>query len=196
MRKENTYHHGDLRADLLKAARKRLAKDGYEVLSLRELARDIGVSASAPYAHFKSRDELFSSLIGDGARSLAGLFEEAAAVPEASPAQRLAAACRAYLGFAQRKRELFRLMFASPVAPSDEFEGEVRRTLDQFDALVAAVLDAEDGALVKATAMACWSMMHGYAMLRLHRRLQLPAMDETGEDVIVDALLHQAEPRS
>lgn len=65
-----TYHHGDLRAALVSAARELVAEKGVAGLSVAEAARRAGVSAAAPYRHFEGRDALLSAAATDAARHL------------------------------------------------------------------------------------------------------------------------------
>ena len=58
MKDDSSYHHGDLRAALIKAATAEIEHGGYENLSLRELADSVGVSRGAPYRHFADRRAL------------------------------------------------------------------------------------------------------------------------------------------
>jgi len=58
MKNDSSYHHGDLRAALIKAATAEIERGGYENLSLRELADSVGVSRGAPYRHFADRRAL------------------------------------------------------------------------------------------------------------------------------------------
>lgn len=60
------YHHGNLKAALLQRASEIIESEGVQAVSLRSLARDIGVSETAPARHFKSRADLFLSLAIDG----------------------------------------------------------------------------------------------------------------------------------
>jgi AcrR family transcriptional regulator len=57
----DSYHHGDLRAACLRAARELLEEDGSAALSLRAVARRAGVSPSAPYRHYADRDTLLAA---------------------------------------------------------------------------------------------------------------------------------------
>src|SRR2546428_5567598 len=61
-----TYHHGNLRTALLRAAGERLEKQGITALSLREAARRVGVSHNAPYRHFADREALLAALAAQG----------------------------------------------------------------------------------------------------------------------------------
>jgi AcrR family transcriptional regulator len=62
----STYHHGELRPALLRAAAKILEKEGREAISLRDLARRAGVSHGAPYRHFADRQALLAALADEG----------------------------------------------------------------------------------------------------------------------------------
>src|ERR1700727_3404070 len=65
------YHHGDLRVVILTEAARLVAERGAERISLRELARDAGVSHAAPAHHFTDRRGLFTALATQGFRLLA-----------------------------------------------------------------------------------------------------------------------------
>ena len=70
------YHHGDLRATLLRVATERVVNEGIDSLSLRKLAEEAGVSRTAPYHHFKDKNALLNAIAAQGfactARRLAG----------------------------------------------------------------------------------------------------------------------------
>ena len=100
-----TYHHGDLRPALLRAAAKILEKEGREAISLRDLARRAGVSHNAPYRHFADRGALLAALADEGFVRLVGELE-------GRPWRDQAAA---YVRFALANPERFRLMFTRPV---------------------------------------------------------------------------------
>jgi AcrR family transcriptional regulator len=104
----STYHHGELRPTLLRAAAKILEKEGREAISLRDLARRAGVSHAAPYRHFADRQALLAALAEEG-------FAMLAADLEGKPWREQAVA---YLRFALANPERFRLMFTLPVPAS------------------------------------------------------------------------------
>lgn len=64
-KKQQQYHHGDLKAAILKRSAEIISTEGIEALSLRAVARDLGVSHGAPNRHFKSKSELLSALATD-----------------------------------------------------------------------------------------------------------------------------------
>ena len=100
------YRHGDLPNAMRTAARAILDEGGLDNFGLRETARRVGVSATAAYRHFTSKEDLLASVAADGYRELRDHME--AALDDKAP---LASLGLAYLDFAQEKRGLFRLMF-------------------------------------------------------------------------------------
>jgi AcrR family transcriptional regulator len=107
------YHHGNLRAALLARAVEVVDERGAADLSLRELARDVGVSHAAPRRHFADRQALLDALAVEGFDRLGEDLR--AAVDRAGPAfdARLEELARAYLAFATRHAALLELMWAA-----------------------------------------------------------------------------------
>lgn len=108
---DRPYHHGDLRAALLQSAERTLAERGPAALSLRELAREAGVSHAAPGRHFKDKQALLDALALNGFQRLRAALEQAARPGESTEAYLLALA-RAYVGFALHNAALLDLMYA------------------------------------------------------------------------------------
>ena len=152
----STYHHGNLRAALLRAAGEVLEKEGLEGLSLREAARRAGVSHNAPYRHFPDRDSLLAELAAQG-------FEELGKALAGRQGREMG---EAYVGFALAHPNRFRLMFGGRL--------DLRRhaSLDRaarvtYDTLVAAFLAQPAVADAERAAAAAWSLVHGLAQLLL-----------------------------
>jgi len=111
--KDKPYHHGDLRAALLKAAEAMVERVGVEGLSLRELTREIGVSSNAPRRHFPNKQVLLDALALQGFERLGMVFRRAASSNEREFSQRIIKVAKANIRFAMKNRSLYRLMFAS-----------------------------------------------------------------------------------
>jgi AcrR family transcriptional regulator len=126
-------HHGDMNsarervrtevtAEITAAARRQLAEVGASGLSLRAVARDVGMVSSAVYRYFPSRDDLLTRLIIDGYDDL-GAAAEAADDPGAASAERWLAVCRAVRDWARQHPHEYALLYGSPVpgyrAPKD-----------------------------------------------------------------------------
>ncbi|WP_030342181.1 TetR/AcrR family transcriptional regulator [Streptomyces sp. NRRL S-1022] len=192
------YHHGDLRAALLRSAERTLREKGTGALSLRELARDLGVSHAAPGRHFKDKQTLLDALALDGYERLNQALTTAADRADASLEQRLTALARAYLGFAVENPVLLELMFARKHEPdrTAQLAAAVDRSLGTFTRLIA---DAQErGEIVQGdperiTTVAAASM-HGLAALIAGCALDA-AEALAGLEEHVHLLLHGLRPR-
>ncbi|MBB3175514.1 AcrR family transcriptional regulator [Endobacter medicaginis] len=176
---EKRYHHGDLRAALIEVGLRLLAERDVEGVSLREMAREIGVSATSVYRHFPEKAALMQALAREGLDRLAIAQQEAASGKEGAAS--FAATGRAYVRFALTNPAIFRLIFTSSAQLQATGEIEALRMLRANAAAASSGGDvgpeqAENGAL------RAWSLVHGLAMLMLDG--QLPA-----DDRLIDALI-------
>ncbi|KRO18896.1 TetR/AcrR family transcriptional regulator [Lacticaseibacillus saniviri] len=106
----HNYHHGNLRAELLRVAEENLRADKLDALSLRELARQLGVSHAAPSRHFKDRQALLDALAEDGFNRLATAIQEALQPQKVDFQTELLQAVMAFATFATENAALFSLM--------------------------------------------------------------------------------------
>lgn len=178
---EKSYHHGDLRAALLKAGSRLLAERDVDGLSLREMAREVGVSATSVYRHFPDKAALMRALASDGLDRLAVAQQDAARGKEGAAA--FAATGQAYVRYALANPALFRLIFTTSAQSQAAGETEALRMLH---ANAAAALPSGNGSRhqTEAKALRAWSLVHGLAMLILDG--QLPADDHLIETLITD----------
>src|SRR5437764_15273216 len=104
------YHHGDLSRALVDAARRILEAEGPAALSLRAVAREAGVSPAAPYHHFKDKTELLDAVAHEGWHALdLAIAEGRTKAP--NPREGVLGIGVAYVTFAQRNPQLYRLMY-------------------------------------------------------------------------------------
>ena len=187
-----TYHHGDLRKALVKAAAEELEHSGYEKLSLRELAASLDVSRAAPYRHFADRRALLAALAADGFDDLTTIYRRGIATAKSPPA-RLATAGRAYLAFAAERPQLFRLMFASGLFSDGPPDPTLIKAAGDcsavFEGLVAATLDDTDSGAIKAATIAMMSCSYGFALLRMGDRLKPFMYGQLTQSDLIDAVL-------
>lgn len=190
-----SYHHGDLRAALVREASRVLETAGAGAISFRGLARALGVSHAAPGHHFANRGELLAELAADGFAHLADVLEQALAATE--PTRWQAASAGAYVRFALGNPERYRLMFTSRMTLGDcppRLDAESTRA---YHALLRAAHRREpegdrDSYRMAAPELRAWSIVHGAVMLWLDGQLDgllteaefLERMDEvvTGDD--------------
>lgn len=169
---ETTYHHGDLRTALLDAAEDELRKDPGAALSVRALASKVGVSATAPHAHFRTRADLLAAL---AARGFDRLRQDLLAVSPASadPKTALAALAECYIAFGARNVGLYRLMFTTGVGLTAD--PELRQTSrGSFDVLRDAVRRAfpdRGEEAVNQTTLTAWALVHGFGSLSSEGRI-------------------------
>src|SRR3990167_10230755 len=110
---KSRYHHGDLRAALIAEGLKLIDTAPADALSLREIARNAGVSATAVYRHFPDKAALIGALCLEGFARIAASFREAMASAEPG-IEAFNAMGRAYVEFALDHPALFRLMMTQP----------------------------------------------------------------------------------
>ncbi|MEU8932903.1 TetR/AcrR family transcriptional regulator [Streptomyces sp. NPDC048409] len=167
----STYHHGDLRAACLRAARELLEEDGSAGLSLRAVARRAGVSATAPYRHYADRDALVSAVAAQGYRELAGHL--LAAHPSPTTPDELAAVAVAYVRFALDHPALFRVMFAEPCDSNSEERVAATAAISAY--VHGIVRGAFPDADADALSTTVWALVHGLAFLHLDGKLDASA---------------------
>jgi len=188
-RKKTAYHHGDLRRALLDAGLRQLEEQGSRgEPSLRELARQVGVTVNAAYRHFADKEAVMSAMATEGFRRF-GLAQARAAAGQNDPRSALKALGEAYIRFARDNPALFRLMFG-------RFERtRVDPELDQasqeaFGSLLTTVgntlqRDTSDPD-VMATAVSTWGLVHGLSHLLLDGRLD--GLSDDPEQLVGQAL--------
>ena len=138
------YHHGNLRAELLRCAERTLDAGGVQALSLRELARELGVSHAAPRRHFAGKQALLDALALDGFERLGAALEAAVTGAGERFEDRLAALARTYVRFATDHAPLLELMFAGKHAPGAD--PRLRAASDRAFAVALDVIPAGQAA--------------------------------------------------
>jgi len=171
--KARSYHHGNLRAELLASAIAQLANSDTKNLSLRALARSLGVSQTAPYRHFADKESLLAAMAAEGYRQLLLALRQAALNAGASPDNQLAALARTYVAYAEENTSLFKLMFGPVVQPAEKYP-ELRAASRETAAAVEQILQRgiDEGLFIRSEDVryltnVAWASIHGMAMLRV-----------------------------
>jgi AcrR family transcriptional regulator len=157
-------HHGDAKNALLAAAETMLDRGGLADLSLRAIAEAAGVSRQAPYNHFRDKKALLAALARAGFEDLG---QAIAAIREGKgqPRERLADAAAAYIGFAVRRRSLFRLMFSREVVDINDYADARHAAEAAFSELRKIIEPSVVPTELESLSLAAWSIVHGYATL-------------------------------
>jgi AcrR family transcriptional regulator len=174
----------EVTAEITDAARRQLAEVGAAALSLRAVAREVGLVSSAVYRYFPSRDELLTRLIIDGYDDL-GAAAEAADEPSAPPGERWLAVCRAVRSWALAHPHEYALLYGSPV-PGYEAPKDTVPAASRVGVVLGSILGvaARSGALPVGTGERDPGLVSDDAVAVLGG--EHPALDET---VRVRALL-------
>src|SRR5829696_8101486 len=171
------YHHGDLRRALLEAAVQAIAEVGPAAVSLRDLARRVGVSHAAPAYHFGDKAGLLTAVAADGFERLAATLRQAYQTTGSFLEVGVA-----YVRFAVTHRAHFEVMFRPELYHPDD--PELIQARDAARALLyppAAAATSPGGDEVRA-AVAAWSLVHGLATLWLNHNLP-PQLGDDPEQI-------------
>ena len=147
-----------------------IGETGIEELSLRDVARRLGVSHQAPYKHFPSRDHLLAEIVS---RAFAAFAQHLDARRRSqNPREDLAAMGRAYLDYALEHPLHYRLMFGTPLPDPHQHPEMMRSAQHAFsllcDCLTQMFADAGHASAksaVELDALFVWSTMHGLASI-------------------------------
>jgi AcrR family transcriptional regulator len=174
------YHHGDLRRALVDQATELVERHGHPSITVRQVAREIGVSHTAAHYHFATREALLAAVATLGYEEMTSALESAMRdAPDARA--RLGELGRAYVRHALKRGRMYQLMFSSETATRDAYP-ELRAASDRmFALLVDAIRAGQETGLVRGgppveAALVAWSAAHGFALLALERRLALPGL--------------------
>ena len=108
----NSYHHGNLKKELLDCALKMCERDGYTKLSIRSLAKESNVSQTAPYRHFKTKEDLYAEVATEGFNKI----HKAISKYDSNDSKRnLIDGAKAYIKFGLKNANTYDLMFGTAI---------------------------------------------------------------------------------
>lgn len=174
---KTSYHHGDLRRALLESALKIIEEQDISALSLRQVARQAGVSHTAPYRHFADKEALLAAVAEEGFETFSRYLERARDA-KGEPLDQLQATGSAYVRYALDYPTHYRVMFSCYPIDSAAFPALTTKANRSFQILVEIIQAGQAANVIKpgdaqVLALANWSLVHGLAMLLLDNRLGL-----------------------
>jgi AcrR family transcriptional regulator len=160
------YHHGDLRAELVRVSLDLIAEQGLEGFSVAQVAKRAKVSPGAPYRHFPTRESLLAEVACHIACQLADRVAAAAAEHE-DPADALAAGAGAYTRYLIERRAGMNVIYADGLHSPEHVEllEQTRLLTDEF--LMRCLAVAPDPATALELMEQLFTQAHGYGTFQL-----------------------------
>ena len=167
----NSYHHGNLKKELLDCALKMCERDGYTKLSIRSLAKESNVSQTAPYRHFKTKEDLYAEVAIEGFNKI----HKAISKYDSNDSKRnLIDGTKAYIKFCLKNANTYDLMFGTAIKDFTKypmlFEAanktylHIRSTFKEFS-------KNKDDLYIEESCIDIWAKIHG--MVGLLRKLEV-----------------------
>lgn len=179
----DNYHHGDLKNALIEAGIEILSKEGVQALSLRKVARKVGVSHAAPYAHFADKQELIAAIATEGYAKLYQKLAQAAAMCPDDPARKLVEVAWAYVQFATSKPDHFKVTFSGIVEQEADYPEYVEYSKKSLELVTDLIADCQRTGLVYSDnidllAISIWAAIHGFIFLLLGNQIPGNLLDQ------------------
>ena len=156
-----TYHHGNLKEELIACACKLCDRDGYTKLSIRSLAKESGVSQTAPYRHFETKECVYAAVATVGFKKLNELvfFDS----PKKITKTKLVANASKYIEFGLKNANTYDLMFGTAVGNFADYPNLLKSANETYDNMKDSFASLADDSeqVIAFKCITLWSMLHG-----------------------------------
>jgi len=156
-----TYHHGNLKEELIACACKLCDRDGYTKLSIRSLAKESGVSQTAPYRHFETKECVYAAVATVGFKKLNELvfFDS----PKKITKTKLVANASKYIEFGLKNANTYDLMFGTAVGNFANYPDLLKSANETYDNMKDSFASLADDSeqIIAFKCITLWSMLHG-----------------------------------
>ncbi|MEH6347870.1 MAG: TetR/AcrR family transcriptional regulator [Bermanella sp.] len=190
--KANGYHHGNLRAELLMAAMDILDESGIEAVTIRQVARRVGVGHSAPANHFPHKQALLTQLAINIFNELGSLIKSQLQSAPEDVSEKISLLANTLVEFGLAKPNQYRLLWRRDYL--DNSSEELNCAMDIiYDELLATLASSKKSKVsVESKAIALWSMIQGYVTMRIDGNLEAKNDEVSGQErqqAIIEVLL-------
>lgn len=191
----------ELKDRIIETARELLLKHGYRNISLRKIARDVGVSATSIYLHFENKDDLIHTLMEQAIDRLNDLLEKKAS-PEKDPIQKLEDLAHAYVNFARNNPREYQIIFLFSSDEMTRYPVEKFRKARRGYEIVHAVLEegVKQGLITeeqpRLAAYTFWAQLHGVMSVVLSKRLDTRIDQKEFIEEAIEHIIHGYQLRT
>lgn len=178
MQKEH-YHHGDLKKEMIIKGIQLLNEESYEDFSLRKIAARCGVSHSAPYKHFKNKEDLLLSIILEVSSSFKKALEEAVQKYPKDAENQIIELGKCYVRFMVENPDYMRFIFINPSHKSINKVPVPENEINPYQIFRKSAMGYLEWLEAKPQNQAediltMWSLVHGYSMLLVNGNIDIP----------------------
>lgn len=174
------YHHGNLRNDMIKNGLKLLTNKGYEEFSLRKVAKMCGVSHTAPYKHFKNKDDLICAIISEGTEKFKKSLEKISLEYTTDFKAQVLELGKKYVKFMVENPDYFKLLIMDNLSnkvficnhnlsciKGDSFDSFRKSILNYLNSVKGCCSNEE----LNLSVLSLWSTIHGLAIMLTNKTL-------------------------
>ena len=185
MTTKESYHHGDLRQKIIYEALMWIERENIVSLSLRKIARQIGVSHNAPYRHFPDKESLLVEIAKVGFIELRQTLQQAFTDSPNDWQKKLETIGVAYVKYAVNHQAYYRVMFGDGCTNYEKYPQLAQASAEAFDVLLNVIKAGQEAKIFNSEdsmqlARVCWSLVHGVSTLAIDNQL----MTSNSEDIL------------
>jgi AcrR family transcriptional regulator len=182
MKAKDSYHHGDLRHEIIEEAKIWIETKDISSLSLREIARRLGVSHNAPYRHFADKESLLAAIAQMGFEKLRQWLQQIVEDNILTPEEQIKALGVKYIEYALSNPAYYRVMYSAYLSDYQKYPSLDKAAEESFTILIETIAQGQKVGVIRAgdtreLAYVCWSLVHGVSMLHLDRQLRSPEVE-------------------
>jgi AcrR family transcriptional regulator len=178
MTEKENYHHGDLRQAIIQEALVWIETENIVSLSLRKIARQIGVSHNAPYRHFPDKESLLFAIAEMGFGQLRQALQQALLDSPEDVQKRLENLGIAHVKYAVNHQAYYRVMFSDSHRNCQKDPRLKKISEETFEILLNAIKAGQEAQVFNSEdswqlARICWSLVHGISILAIDNQLMV-----------------------